>query len=143
MRLGVLEVERVLSLTAKQFRGWEHMNELEALIDVEEREDYRIASIVQMLHNIHRAKNTKPLPLKEFILKFGEMAFEAAQKPPQTQEQQFAILKVLSAMHAGDVPSAPKVWEQKLPDNITIAEQSALDRAREVMQRAMEGKAVN
>jgi hypothetical protein len=105
VRLGILHVERDIlrGLTAKELRGWEMYHELEPF--GEERADYRAASIVQMLYNINRGKNQKALELKDFLLAFGEQ--EPKQK--QTPEQQFAILKVLAAMHANDVPTVPHV----------------------------------
>ena len=72
--------------------------ELEPFGDM--RADYRTASIVQMLYNINRGKGQKALELKDFLLAFGEQ--EPQQK--QTPEQQFALLKVLAAMHANDGP---------------------------------------
>ncbi len=92
-------------------------HELEPFGDM--RADYRTASIVQMLYNINRGKNQKALELKDFILTFGEQE----QKPKQTPEQQFAILKVLAAMHANDQPGVPHVTTglgtEAAPDSAT------------------------
>jgi hypothetical protein len=85
----------------------------------EERADYRTASIVQMLYNVNRSSKSKALELKDFLLSFGEQE----PKPKQTPEQQFAILKVLAAMHANDEPGIPRVTTglgtEAAPDSAT------------------------
>lgn len=68
-------------LTAKQFRYWEMYDEIEPFSD--RRDDYRIASVCQMLYNVNRGKNQKPLPLKDFLLKF-----DAAEEKPRGQSVQ-------------------------------------------------------
>ena len=55
------------SLTAKQFAEWEHYARLEPFSEL--RQDIRIASIVQMLHNVNVKKGR---PLTDFILKFEQ-----------------------------------------------------------------------
>lgn len=132
MRLGVANVEQDIlrRLTFRQLRGWEHADEIDSLVDVELRMDYRIASIVQMLHNIHRGKGQKALPLKDFVLQFGE----PEEKKRQSPEQQFQMLKLLSAMHAQDVPVSKVIdmnphLAQPLKD-VTAAEVSAIEKAR-------------
>lgn len=146
LRLGKLNVERDIlqGLTAKQFRGWEMFEELYPMI-CEERMDYRIASIVQMLHNINRGKDQQALPLKDFVLKFGEQE----EKPKQTLKTQWTMLELLAAMHANDGPRAPKVIEFKYPTPdeptteliavplepaVSESEQDALARARAAMK---------
>lgn len=118
MRLGIVNVERDIlrCLTAKQFRGWQHYFELEISEDL--RADYRAASIVQILYNINRGKGQQALTLEECLLKFGEQP----EKQQQTPGQQFAMLKVLAAMHAGDA-EAPKASDGAR----TAEEQQALE----------------
>jgi hypothetical protein len=56
-------------LTAKQFREWEHYASLEPFS--EERDDYRAASIREMVYNMAvQSKDRKPL--RDFVLPFGE-----------------------------------------------------------------------
>ena len=129
-RFGILHVERdvLRGLTAKQFRGWEHYYELEP--EEEIRADYRAASIVQILYNINRGKGQKALTLEEALLKFGG----AAEKPKQTAEQQFAILKVLAAMHANDVPEGPRqADEQQEVEQKALEQLAMIEQARKAM----------
>ncbi len=144
-RLGTPNVERDIlkSLTAKQFRGWEIFESLYPMI-CEERMDYRIASVVQILHNIHRGEKQKALPIKDFILKFGEQE----EKPKQTLKTQWNMLELLAAMHANEGPRVPTVVEFKYPTaadpeppatpalelGLTTSEQTALDKARAAMK---------
>ena len=92
----------------------------------EMRADLRIASIVQILHNIHRAKGQQPLPLKDFVLKFEDIEEE---RKVISSEQLMAKLRIISAMHGSDV-QAPKVIQEPTP-----AEAAALAKAREAMNR--------
>jgi hypothetical protein len=115
-------------LTAAQFRGWEHYYELEP--DVEIRADYRAASIVQILYNINRGKGQKALTLEEALLKFGEVE----EKPKQTVEQQFSILKVLAVMHANDTPEGPRsVEEQQMVEQQAAEQLAMIEQARKAM----------
>jgi hypothetical protein len=88
------------------------------------RDDYRTASIVQVLCNINRAKGQQPLKLDECLLKFGEQE----EKPKQTVQQQLAMLKILAAMHATEV-EVPTVTE----GTRSVQEQMALDAAKKAM----------
>ena len=111
------------SLTAKQFRAWEIVNELDPF--TEERDDYRFASIVQMLFNINRGKGQKALPLGDFVLKWAP-----EEKQKQTPEQQFAMLKILAAMSGGDASGQqPKI----IITDAAPAELSELNKARLAM----------
>jgi len=100
VKLGKVNVERDIlrALTAKQFRGWEHFEELYPSIG-EERLDYRLAAIVQMLYNINRGKDQKALSIQDFLL-FAEKE----KKPEQTPEQKFKILQLWAAAMANDGP---------------------------------------
>jgi hypothetical protein len=63
-------------------------------------------------------------------LKFGA----AAEKPKQTPNQQFAILKVLAAMHANDSPEGPRESEEQQAIEQKAAEQLAMiEQARKAM----------
>ncbi len=91
MKLGVANVDRMLrSLTAKQFAEWRAY----AAIDPfeETRQDYRIASIVQMLANVNRdpKRRQTPYELEEMRLKFGE---RNVQERRQTRETHIALIK--------------------------------------------------
>lgn len=127
MRLGILHVERdvLFGLTAKQFRAWQHYFELEPFDET--RQDYRIASIVQMLYNVNRGKNSPVGKLQDFVLKFGEQE----ERPKQTTQQQLSLLQVLAHMHANDpTPEAPKKVAEG-PSEEQIA--AALEKARKAM----------
>lgn len=76
-------------MTAKKFRDWEIFFELEPFGDI--RDDYRTASIVQMIYNV-RAKTQRPL--KDFVLNFG------AQAPKkQTWQEQARMLTLFAQIH--------------------------------------------
>lgn len=133
----MLHVERDIlrGLTAKELRGWEHYFELEPFDET--RADYRAASIVQILYNVNRGKGQKALTLEEALLKFGEQP----EKQKQTLEQQFAILKVLAAMHANETtpvlhaqPEGPRTDAEQQEAEAKAAEQLAMiERARKAM----------
>ena len=57
------------SMSARELEGWKAYYELEPSFD--ERADWLIASIVQMLHNIAAGKGRQK-PMKDFLLKFEE-----------------------------------------------------------------------
>lgn len=128
LRLGRPHVERDIlrGLTAKEFRGWEIFEFLYPMIGME-RLDYGLAAITQMLHNIYRAKGTKALPLKDFVLKFGEQE----EKPRQTSQQQFTMLQYLAHMHANEGQGPSKVVEFAYPAQ---AEQDAVEKARAALK---------
>lgn len=92
MRLGRSNVDALgRSLTAKQFREWEHYAALEPFN--EERQDYRIASIVAMLYNINRGKDVEALDLDGARVKFGEQ-----EKKEPSWQMQIAIAKSMAAL---------------------------------------------
>jgi len=92
VRLGRANVDALgRSLTAKQFMGWEHYAQLEPFNEL--RDDYRFASIVQILANLYRAKNQRPYSLQDFVLQFGEP--EEAKKTTQTPEQQEMMMRLI------------------------------------------------
>ena len=80
------------SLTARQFAEWEHFVQLEGPLG-EIRQDYRTASILQMLANVNRAAKQKPYTLEDFLLKFGEQDEEKPRRSTkQTWQEQKALL---------------------------------------------------
>jgi hypothetical protein len=82
------------NLTAKQFADWERYAHLEPFSEV--RADYRAASIVQILANIHRGEKQKAYPLDDFVLNFGDV------EPPkkQTWQEQKTLLRIIEAAYA-------------------------------------------
>ncbi len=93
VRLGRVNVDAMLrSLTAKQFVEWEHYARLEPFNEL--REDYRIASIVQMLANVNRGKNQRAYTLQDMVIRFGEPE-DSWQPPKQTPQQQEAIFRLM------------------------------------------------
>lgn len=135
----MVNVERDIlrNLTAKQLRGWEHYFELE--VDDEIRADYRSASIVQMLYNINRGKNQKPLTIEECLVKFSD---PDEPKKRQTPEQQFAMLKLLAAMYAHE-PNSPAALPQEPEGPRGVEEQAAVEqKAREQLAMIQAATAV-
>lgn len=95
MKLGLPNVDALgRSLTAKQFRGWEHYAELEPFSEV--RQDYRVASIVQMLANVNRGAKQKAYTIQDFLLKF-----EPGEEKPRKQpwEEQLMWAKIIARAH--------------------------------------------
>lgn len=72
------------SLTVKQLQGWQLFAELEPFGD--ERQDLRMANVMQLMANLQRDPKTKPQPYKlsDFILKFEELEEAEPAKPWQT-----------------------------------------------------------
>jgi len=101
VRLGRVNVDGMLrSLTAKQFMEWEHYARLEPFNEL--RDDYRAASIVQMIANVNRGKEQKPYALQDVLIKFGEQEEDRPKPVQQTPEQQEAIMRIIMG-----VPVAP------------------------------------
>lgn len=98
MRLGHANVDALArSLTAKQFAAWEHYAQLDPFS--ERRADYRAASIVQMLANIHRGQKQQAYSLQDFLLEF-----EVEEKPAQTWQEKLAIAKMWAMVQNAGVP---------------------------------------
>lgn len=119
----MVNVERDIhrALTAKQFRGWEIYESLCPL--GEERLDYRTASLVQLLFNINRGKDQKPLTLDECLIPFIREP-----KQDQTPEQQFKILQLWAAAMASE-PANPKA-------DTSAPEKDMIEKARAAMLAA-------
>lgn len=86
-------------MTAKRFMEWENYAVLEPFNEL--RDDYRTASIVQMIANVNRGSKDAPYKLEDFLLKFGE-----PEKKPRKQswEEQLAFAKIIAmAQNAGAV----------------------------------------
>ncbi len=105
-------------------------------------DDYRAASIAQLLYNINRDKASPALSMKDFVDAIHHeyhKNFESGEKKPQTAQQQFGLLNVLAAMHAGSVSAVPTVTEGLGLDPATtpvVTEdqiQAMLEKARKAM----------
>jgi hypothetical protein len=125
VRLGIENVERRIlkGLTAKQFADWWHYAQLEPFDET--RADYRAASIVAMIANVNRGKKDKAFTLEDTVLRFGER--EEKEKPNQTPAQQFAMLKILAAMHAHDGPAAPPPTPETTGGQVTFSDAPGQD----------------
>lgn len=86
------------SITAKQFSEWIAYAALEPFD--ERRQDYRIASIVQMIFNMAvDVKNRKTI--EEFVLPFGEQ--EEKIKPPEQLEFWAKMIATAYSVDAKDL----------------------------------------
>lgn len=74
-------------MTARDLEMWQAYYELEPSFD--QRIDWLIASVVQMLHNVAAGQNHQK-PIKEFLLKF-ERQGEPTQLTPQMQRKMFLM----------------------------------------------------
>lgn len=91
--MGEWNVDKILhTLTAKQFRGWEHFHELSPFGDY--RADLRIATVTQMLYNINRGKGEKARPLEDFLLKF-----DGAKKKEKTWQEMAQTARLIAMMY--------------------------------------------
>lgn len=81
------------SLTAKQFYEWWCYAELDPF--GERRQDYRVASILQMLYNIHRSSKQPAASIEDMLLPFGEQEERPAPPPKQSWQQQLAIARMM------------------------------------------------
>lgn len=83
-------------ISTRQFNEWRAYADLEPFDEV--RADYRAASIVNALANIHRKKGQPVIPLESCRVKFGP-----EEKPQQTPEQARAqtrlTLEMLTALY--------------------------------------------
>ena len=86
------------SLTYVQLVEWMAYAQLEPF--GEERADYRAASIVAMLANLHRdtTRHPEPFALADFLLRFDGEA-PTPKKPRQSWQQQKAIGKMLADLY--------------------------------------------
>jgi len=97
VKLGRVNVDAMLrSLTAKQFMEWEYYAQLEPFNEL--RQDYRVASILQMLANVNRGPNDKPYSLADFLLNFGEQ--EPKSNQTQSRDQQISVIKAIAMTFA-------------------------------------------
>ena len=105
VKLGRANVDAMLrSITARQFMEWEEYARLEPFTEL--RADYRTASIVKMLYDVNRSKESKTFTLDDFLLKFGQSQVD--ETPELTRRQNHlsmmkAIALVYSAKKAEDV----------------------------------------
>ena len=86
------------SMTAGEFQGWRDYYELEPSLD--ERIDWLIASVREMVHNVAVAgKHQKPL--KDFLLDFGKKA-PTVQKMDWRQQKAMMLMFLESNSQAKD-----------------------------------------
>lgn len=78
------------SLTARQFAEWMAFAELEPFGEL--RDDYRAASIREMVYNINVSKKDRK-PLEDFLLNFGDS--EKPSKKKQTWQDQKAMFLMM------------------------------------------------
>lgn len=115
MKLGRVNVNAMLrSITAKQFLEWQAYARLEPFNEL--RDDYRAASIAQMVYNmaVAKAKDRKH-DVSEFLLTWKEVDPKTTVKLPpgprkQTWQEQQKLLELMAlAFNApgvnADVPS--------------------------------------
>lgn len=92
------------SMTAKQFHEWWCYAGIDPF--TEKRQDYRVASIVQLLYNIHRGQKQAAISLEDALLQFGEEPEERqpAKQQKQTWQEQLLIAKMWTmAMEANPI----------------------------------------
>lgn len=95
---GEINVDRVgRRITAKQLLGWEAYMRLEPFGEL--RDDYRAASIVQMIFNMGVAKAKDRKPIGHFLLKWGEQEPERR----QTWQEQQKIMTLLARAYSTPV----------------------------------------
>lgn len=82
-------------ITAKCFLELLAFEELEPPESV--KDDYRTASIVQMIANVNRGQKQKAYELQDFVLRW-DLPEQPQRK--QSPEEQLAILKILSMQQA-------------------------------------------
>lgn len=100
MRLGYINVDAMLrSITARQFVEWEAYARMEPFNEL--REDYRAASIAQMVFNMAVAVKDRK-DIDAFLLKFGEREPERHQT---WQEQKALMMAVAMAYSAPAIES--------------------------------------
>ena len=124
VRLGRVNVDAMLrSLTAKQFIEWECYARLEPFNEL--RADQRAALIASTVYNMAVARKDRR-KLEDFLLTFEER--EPAKK--QTPKQQFELMKILAAAHAGDDGPPPKGEDKE----VSAAMREQVKRAHEAMK---------
>jgi len=90
-------------MSAKTFRRWQHFDAMEPIGEL--RADYRAASIVQMIGNVNRGKDTPPLKLEECLLRYdvtrpAEGESRETPKRKQTWQEQEKIFLMWAATAA-------------------------------------------
>lgn len=83
------------SLTAKQLVDWETYAEIEPFDET--RDDYRVASIVQMIANVNRDPKREAYKLSDFLLAFGDAAARLPEKKEQTWEEKEQIFRFVAS----------------------------------------------
>jgi hypothetical protein len=72
-------------MSIREFRRWRAFYDLEPF--GEERSDYRAASIVATLVNLHRKRGTREKPIKDFLLQFTDATEKSKPKPWERLKQ--------------------------------------------------------
>lgn len=73
---------------------WEHYARLEPFQEF--RADYRAASIVSMLYNVNRTKDSKQYTIEDFVLKFGERE----EQPKTSRENHITAIKAIALAYS-------------------------------------------
>lgn len=91
-KLGRANVDQLArEITWQQFLEWQTYQQLEPW--GEERADIRAAQITAALYNVNRTKKSKPVKIKDVLLRFGD---EAA-RPQQDWRSMQAMAKFISS----------------------------------------------
>jgi hypothetical protein len=96
-------------ITWGQFEEWVTYAELSPFSA--EREDYRVASVVQAIVNVNRdiKKKRKPYEIQDFVLYFGDSPKPEPKKEVQTVEQQKDIGRQYFLMFGGGSKNGPRI----------------------------------
>jgi|SRR5580765_708738 len=88
-------------MTAKAFRRWLLYSQVEPFrFDKELRQDFRIASIVQVIANVNRGKNQRAYTIKDFLLQFDDD--EAPKERKKTWQEMQKIAYMIAAAYNAD-----------------------------------------
>ena len=100
VKLGYANVDALArSLTAKQFMEWERYARLEPFDET--RQDYRTASIVQMIANVNRGSKQKAYALQDFLLRFDPSEEKPTPRKQPWEEQLMWANIIARAQNAG------------------------------------------
>jgi hypothetical protein len=88
------------SITAKQWTELKAYKSLHPFREV--REDYRAASIVAMIYNMAGKMGKNPLPIREFLLPFGEDPEDRGQRNIDQMERMMKLIALAYSVDAKD-----------------------------------------
>lgn len=109
LKLGRSNVDEMLrSMTAVQFREWIEFYRLEPF--GEDREDLRIATVVQVLMNVHRdsKRRRQPYSILDCVLAGGDLPAPGAPRPAARQSWQEMKLIAMMAAAQSEPPRKRK-----------------------------------